>query len=161
MKNYFYTTVLALALLTAYAVSQTSSPQSNPAQSGTDKSVPQSVQAAARVDDQTLQSKIHDQLATNPSLVGITVAVRNGVATLAGKVASKQDRKDAINIAAAVPGVKSVKDKLSVETSSNTVSGAGSSTTTSPDNTPHSPDDKSNPKQSPSNQTPPDQSTPK
>jgi len=124
MKNYFYTTVLALALITAYAVSQTGSSASgsNPspgAQNGTDKSAPQSDQAAP-VDDQTLQSKISGQLATNPAFVNVTVAVKNGAATLEGKVTSKQDRKDAIKIAASVPGVKVVKDKLSVEPSGKT-----------------------------------------
>ena len=128
MKNYFYTTVLALALLTAYAVSQTGSyPSSNNpspgAQNGTDKSAPQSDQAAP-VDDQTLQSKISGQLATNPAFVNVTVAVKNGAATLEGKVTSKQDRKDAIKIAASVPGVKVVKDKLSVEPSAKTGDGA-------------------------------------
>src|SRR5229473_89244 len=128
MKNYFYTTVLALALLTAYAVSQTGSyPSSNNpspgAQNGTDKSAPQSDQAAP-VDDQALQSKISGQLATNPAFVNVTVAVKNGAATLEGKVTSKQDRKDAIKIAASVPGVKVVKDKLSVEPSAKTGDGA-------------------------------------
>jgi len=128
MKNYFYTTVLALALLTAYAVSQTGSYPSNNnpspgSQNGTDKSAPQSDQAAP-VDDQTLQSKISGQLATNPAFVNVTVAVKNGAATLEGKVTSKQDRKDAIKIAASVPGVKVVKDKLSVEPSAKTGDGA-------------------------------------
>lgn len=122
MTKYFYTTVLALALITAYAVSQTgsypsSSPQSNPPQNGssaTDKSVPQSDQP---VDDQALQSKVHDQLGSNPAFSNVNATVKDGVATLEGKVASKQDRIEAKKTVQSVPGVKSVKDKLMVEAS--------------------------------------------
>src|SRR5579859_7533683 len=161
MKNYFYTTVLALALLTAYAVSQTgsypsssspskqpqggaatmppdasqsTSPSSNNPSSGTqkgtaDQAVPQSDQTAP-ADDQTLTTKIQQQLATNPALSNVNVTVNNGVATLEGKVSSKQDRKEAKKLADAVPGVKSVKDKLTVEASS-------TSTTNPPSPNPH------------------------
>jgi osmotically-inducible protein OsmY len=145
MNRYFYTSVLALALVTAYAVSQTGSypsssqpsnqPQSgqtntpdasqstspstnNPSakdQSKTGQSMPQSDQTMATVDDQTLHTKVHEQLSTNPALSNVNVTVNNGVVTLDGSVATKQDRKEAKKIAESVPGVKKVKDKLKVE----------------------------------------------
>jgi osmotically-inducible protein OsmY len=152
MNRYFYTSVLALALVTAYAVSQTGNPSSsqpsnqpqsqtstpdasqstspssnNPSskdQSSTGQSMPQSDQTTGAVDDQTLHTKIHEQLSTNPALSNVNVTVNNGVVTLDGSVASKQDKKDAEKIAQSVPGVKKVKDKLKV--------GAASSSSTAP-----------------------------
>lgn len=159
MNRYFYTSVLALALVTAYAVSQTGSyPSSNPpsshpqsgttmpdasqstspssnnpsskGQSNTDLSLPQSDQTkTATVDDQTLHTKVHEQLSTNPALSNVNVTVNDGVVTLEGSVATKLDRKEAKKIAESVPGVKKVKDKLKVETSSAT---AGSTSGTMP-----------------------------
>jgi len=130
MRNYFYSTVFALALITAYAVSQTGSyPSSNQPSnqtgsttsapnasqsSGQSQPMPQSDKAASPVDDQTLQSKVKDELATNPALSGVNVTANNGVITLEGSVASKEDRQQAKKMAQSVPGVKSVKDKLSV-----------------------------------------------
>jgi osmotically-inducible protein OsmY len=76
--------------------------------------MPQSDKAASPVDDQTLQSKVKDQLAANPALSGVNVTANNGVITLEGTVASKEDRQQAKKMAQSVPGVKSVKDKLSV-----------------------------------------------
>ncbi len=166
MKNYFYTTVLALALITAYAVSQTGSypssnspskqpqggaatvppdasqstspssnnPSSDSQKSTTGQSMPQSDQTAT-VDDQTLTTKIQQQLATNPALSNVNVTVNNGVATLEGKVSSKQDRKEAKKLANAVPGVKSVKDKLTVEASSTSTTNPPSPQASTPPNT--------------------------
>ncbi|HZR30056.1 MAG TPA: BON domain-containing protein [Terriglobales bacterium] len=164
MKNYFYTTVLALALITAYAVSQTgsypssnspsnqpqggattkspdasqsTSPSSNSPSSDTQKgtadqsSMPQSDRSTAAVDDQTLTTKIQQQLTTNPALSNVNVTVNNGVATLEGKVSSKQDRKQAKQIVESVPGVKKVKDKLTVESSTSSSSSSATSPSSS------------------------------
>jgi osmotically-inducible protein OsmY len=141
MNRYFYTSVLALALVTAYAVSQTGSnpsggqtsnqpqsstpdasqsttpPASNPSskgQSSTDQSMPQGDQTTGAVDDQALQTKVHEQLASNPALSNVNVTVNNGAVTLEGSVATKDDRKEAEKAAMSVPGVKKVKDKLKV-----------------------------------------------
>lgn len=139
MRNYFYSTVLALALVTAYAVSQTGSyPPSNQPQSGT-TSPPDASQSTSPssnqngqsqtmpqadktppVDDQTLQSKVRDQLASNPSFSGINVTANKGVVTLEGTVASKEDRQQAKKMAQSVAGVKNVKDKLTVASSTTT-----------------------------------------
>jgi osmotically-inducible protein OsmY len=66
------------------------------------------------VDDQTLHSQIHEQLATNPDLQGVQVEVNNGVATLSGSVPNKEDKKQAAKLVKSVAGVKKVKDNLSI-----------------------------------------------
>lgn len=143
MRNYFYSTVFALALITAYAVSQTgsyppSNQPSNQPQSGT-TSPPDASQSTSPssnqngqsqtmpqadktppVDDQTLQSQVRDQLASNPAFSGINVTANKGVVTLEGTVASKEDRQQAKKMAQSVAGVKSVKDKLTVASSTTT-----------------------------------------
>jgi osmotically-inducible protein OsmY len=82
--------------------------------------MPQSDQTTGAVDDQALHTKVHEQLATNPALSNVNVTVNNGVVTLEGSVATKDDRKEAEKAAMAVPGVKKVKDKLKVGAPSGT-----------------------------------------
>lgn len=79
----------------------------------------------ANVDDESLHRQVHEQLASNPDLQNVQVRVKNGVVTLDGTVPKKEDRKEAKKLAKSVPGVKGVKEHLTVSASA----GAAPSTT--------------------------------
>lgn len=89
-----------------------------------------------QVDDQTLQRQIHEQLATNPDLQGVQVSVDQGKVNLTGTVPSKKAKNDAKKLAKAVPGVKKIKEDLTVASTgqagsaANVGSATGSSGTT-------------------------------
>jgi len=72
------------------------------------------------VDDQTLQRQIHEQFATNPDLQSVQVSVDKGDVSLTGSVPSKSAKKDAKKMAKAVPGVKKVKEDLTVAANAGT-----------------------------------------
>ena len=78
-----------------------------------------STTSASGNDDQLTQ-QIKDQLASNPDFSNVSVTVVSGRATLSGSVPNKDDRNKARDMAKSVPGVKSVREHL-------TVSGAGGS----------------------------------
>ena len=91
----------------------------------------------ANVDDESLHRQVHEQLASNPDLQNVQITVKNGKVTLEGTVPKKEDKKEAERLAKAVPGVKGIKDKLSVNASagssgsaSNTGGVSGAATTT-------------------------------
>ncbi|HZQ53849.1 MAG TPA: BON domain-containing protein [Bryobacteraceae bacterium] len=69
--------------------------------------------------DQTLtneiQSKLYSDATTKPA--NVTVAVKDGVVTLGGSVASPDVELQAMKIANATPGVKSVTDQIKVDPS--------------------------------------------
>jgi osmotically-inducible protein OsmY len=126
----------------------------NSSQMGSQTSTGSTASTQPVADDQTLHREVHEQLASNPNLQNVQVAVENGNVTLTGAVNSKDDKKEAKRIAKAVPGVKKVKDSELVVSSANasntgsasssqnpagSISGnAGASTTTSP-NAPSTP----------------------
>ena len=89
----------------------------NPAQPGAQGTA--STTSASGNDDQLTQ-QIKDQLASNPDFSNVSVTVSSGRATLSGSVPNKADRTKASDMAKSVPGVKSVREHL-------TVSGAGGS----------------------------------
>ncbi len=66
------------------------------------------------VDDDTLMRQVHEQLATNNDFNYVKISVKNGIVTLEGVVPRKEDRKQAKQLAQSVPGVRSVKEKLSI-----------------------------------------------
>jgi osmotically-inducible protein OsmY len=78
----------------------------------------------AKVDDDTLMRQVHEQLATKNELNDVKIGVKDGVVTLEGSVPQKQDRKEAKQLAESVPGVRKVKEKLSVR-SEGSSAGAG------------------------------------
>ena len=94
----------------------------NPATQGTAQPNAQGTASttSANGNDDQLTQQIKDQLASNPDLSNVSVTVVSGRATLSGSVPNKDDRNKARDMAKSVPGVKSVREHL-------TVSGAGGS----------------------------------
>lgn len=88
-------------------------------------------QQTANVDDATLERQVHEQLATRGEFANVQVSVKNGVVRLDGSVPRKEDRREARHIAESVPGVRGVREKLSISPSS----GAAASSTTGAENT--------------------------
>lgn len=78
--------------------------------------VPESKQDAVAAKDSDIQSRVKDQLARADQLkdASISVEVQNGVARLTGTVPSHEDRLLAAVTAHKAPGVKAVKDDLTV-----------------------------------------------
>jgi osmotically-inducible protein OsmY len=83
-------------------------------------------QPQAMVDDGTLQREVHEQLATRGELANVHTTVKNGVVHLEGSVPRKENRKEARKLAESVPGVRGVKEKLTVSPNAGT---AATSTT--------------------------------
>ncbi|MGZ4821815.1 MAG: BON domain-containing protein, partial [Terriglobales bacterium] len=106
------------------AADQTSA--SSQASTTTDQSKNSSM---ANVDDESLHRQVHEQLASNPELQNVQITVKNGVVSLDGSVPNKDDKKEAKKLAKAVPGVKGVKEHLSIASSASSAS-VGSSATT-------------------------------
>ncbi|HEX8459001.1 MAG TPA: BON domain-containing protein [Pyrinomonadaceae bacterium] len=67
-------------------------------------------------DDATLESRINKSYTDDPDLVGITVTVVGGKATLIGSVKSQALKDRAERLASAIRGVRGVDNKLMVET---------------------------------------------
>jgi hyperosmotically inducible protein len=78
--------------------------------------VPESKQDAVAAKDSDIQSRVKDQIARADQLkdASISVEVQNGVARLTGTVPSHEDRLIAAVTAHNAPGVKAVKDDLTV-----------------------------------------------
>ncbi len=81
--------------------------QQNTTQTGDKHSV-------AKVDDDTLLRQVHEQLARRNEFNDVRPSVKDGVVTLEGSVPQKTDRKRAKQEAESVPGVRKVKEKLSI-----------------------------------------------
>ena len=129
MKKYPLGLAIVLALGT-YAFSQYQAPAPAPSASSTSASQSASPdKSATQVDDQTLNLKLHQQFDTNPALKNVEIKVFNGTVDLAGTVPSKDDRRRAKEMARAVPGVRSVREKISVAT------GSGGNSSKIPDHT--------------------------
>ncbi len=145
MKKTLHVLVIVLALATAVALAQTSyggrSPQTqNPtANPNPNPSIPTEGTATtpasqdtskkqdknkAMVDDATLNTQIKEQLAGDPAMKNVQVTVNNGVVNLEGAVASKADKKRAKQMAAAIPGVRKVHDKLTVNANATATPGS-------------------------------------
>ena len=145
MKKTLHLLVFVLALATAMALAQTSyggtSPQTqNPtANPNPNPSVPTDQgtatspasqdthkhdQSKASVDDSTLNTQIKEQLSGDPAMKNVQATVSNGVVNLDGTVANKADKKRAKQMVAAIPGVRKVHDRLTVN--ANATAGPGS-----------------------------------
>lgn len=79
---------------------------------------------SAKVDDQTLERQVHEQLSSNPAFRNIQVSVNKGVVDLEGSVPNKDDKKEVIELARAVQGVRKVKEHLNIS-ASGAMAGAG------------------------------------
>ncbi len=66
--------------------------------------------------DSDVQAKILQKFAATPELVGASAIVTDGVATLSGEVKSQEAKEQGETIAKEISGVKSVINKLTVET---------------------------------------------
>lgn len=67
-----------------------------------------------KVDDATLERMVHEQLARKPELIDVKASVQDGVVQLEGSVPSKQDRKEAKKLVQDIPGVRKVKENLTI-----------------------------------------------
>lgn len=70
---------------------------------------------APKVDDDTLMRQVHEQLAHSNAFTDVRPSVNNGVVTLEGSVPQKSDRKQAKQTVESIPGVRKVRDKLTVK----------------------------------------------
>jgi osmotically-inducible protein OsmY len=146
--RHFYTAVVVLALA-AFAAAQAPAPapqepttqppsETTPQQPQTPPStIPDTQQdPAARpqsdtevmVDDQTLQSQVHQQLSSDPAFRNVQVTVEEGKVRLEGTVASKEDKKRAKEMAKSMTGVKKVSNKLKVDEQMSMSGEAGAAT---------------------------------
>lgn len=87
-------------------------------------------QPQAKVDDGTLQREVHEQLATRGELANVHTTVKDGVVHLEGSVPRKENRKEARKLAESVPGVRGVKEKLTISSKA----GAAATSTTGAEN---------------------------
>ncbi|MFB3917996.1 MAG: BON domain-containing protein [Terriglobales bacterium] len=151
-KHYLYTSLLALLLAAAFAGAQMRPrgmpgmgqqypgyPGHYPGQQGPlgtdERTTSDEMRKQVKVDDQTLERQIQEQLATRPEMTRVKVHVKDGVAQLTGVVARKEDRKEARRLAESVPGVRDVKTKLSVNATAANMGSTlppGASSNTSP-----------------------------
>ena len=137
MKQLLRISVLTLAVSTSgFLLAQgTANPGASPDSSGTggsDQSMAGAGQTSASkgastADDQTLHRQVHDQLSTNPDLQNVQIAVENGKVVLTGTVPNKNDKKEAKRIASSVPGVKKVKENITVSNPGGTSSASATS----------------------------------
>jgi hypothetical protein len=68
------------------------------------------------VKDADLETSVENSIKNNPDLTGITVDVKDGVATLNGRVTSESAKSAAATAASGIKGVKSVNNNIIVET---------------------------------------------
>lgn len=68
------------------------------------------------VSDDMIKSQINKSIQANPrlSIGNVVVDSKDGNVTLSGKVASRMDEKQIVDIAKSTPGVKNVKSNLEV-----------------------------------------------
>jgi osmotically-inducible protein OsmY len=85
--------------------------------------------SAAQRRDQNLRREIQQQFATDAAFQSIEVSVSNGVIVLEGPVASKRDKRRAVNSVKILPRVTRIDDRLTI--SARAVEGATASTYTS------------------------------
>jgi osmotically-inducible protein OsmY len=71
--------------------------------------------AACGPNDEKISAAVTEALKTNPALSIINSSVKNGVVTLSGEVDSEELKASAQSTIAAVPGVKSVTNDLTVK----------------------------------------------
>jgi osmotically-inducible protein OsmY len=76
---------------------------------------PDAAQKDAAQIDQALQHDVQQQLATSTSFQNVDVHVDNGVVRLQGPVPSQRDKKRAVDLIKAVPGVTGVNENLTVD----------------------------------------------
>ena len=77
---------------------------------------PEAFGAAGRIDDDAVRRSVDSALRTDPRLVGIKVSsVENGVVILEGALASLEEKRRAIELVWAVPGVSRVSSRIEVE----------------------------------------------
>ncbi len=85
-------------------------------QTGSPKSSSRSAKAEAATDDATILATLKAKFANAPSMkdAPVDITVKDGVVTLTGKVTNGRQKGTATRMSKAVPGVKSVENKLEV-----------------------------------------------
>jgi len=68
----------------------------------------------SKVKDEDLQTSVQAALRANPETAGLMADVKNGVATVSGEVKDASVKTTATELAAAVKGVKSVENNVTV-----------------------------------------------
>ena len=134
MKRTLFTLALVIAFTAAYGAAQTagsrnSSPsadqstpaatQAAPSSMPSSQSTTSSTAAPANTDNQQVLAQVQQLLSDDPTLKAVRASIDSkNVVVLEGNVSSKADRQHAKDVAAAVPGVKKVKDHLSINSAS-------------------------------------------
>ena len=113
------------ALLFAQQSAQSAAGESNISTSPNQLQAP----GAEQDRDQDLRRAIQQQFATDTAFQSIEVNVRNGVVVLEGPVASKRDKRRAVNSVKILPHVIRIDDRMTI--SARAVAGATASTYTS------------------------------
>ncbi len=80
--------------------------------------------AASTVDDNTLRQQVQQQLNSDPNMKGVQASVQDGEVDLTGTVPSKDDKKKAKKLVGAIPGVRKVKEHLTVGASAGSSGGS-------------------------------------
>lgn len=72
------------------------------------------ISCKSKVKDEDIQANIQQALRADPETAGVTVEVKNGVATLAGEAKDETTRAKATETAKRIGGVKSVENNVTV-----------------------------------------------
>jgi osmotically-inducible protein OsmY len=128
MKQSFRAVILLMALTGVYVLAQaTSNGSSTSDQNSQSATGAQSNAQAPTQGDQQLLSQIQQQLSSDPAFKNVQASMTSkDVVILTGTVANKTDRKRAKDTVASIPGVKKVRDRISINPS------AGSSASNAP-----------------------------
>ena len=132
MKKHTMILVLGLAMIFAYASAraqqatsgssgadgqsgmQSANSQSTPMNRSDASTSPQPSANTAKVSDSDLQNAVKSKLASDPAFADVQAAVDKGTVTLDGTVNAKADRKKARDEVKSIPGVRKVKEHLTV-----------------------------------------------
>ena len=114
------TTKTISTLVTAAFLTAVAAPVVYAADTSTDSSAPSSTQkAGAYVDDSVITAKVKAAFVEDSqvSALKIKVTTKKGIVTLAGAVPNAEAGQHALQVAAAIDGVKDVKSALTVKAS--------------------------------------------
>ncbi len=118
MKPTIYAVAMLLALTGVYVVAQATSTTGNTDQNAPSTMGAQNTAPAHTQGDQQLLSQIQQQLSSDPAFQDVQASMNSkDVVVLKGTVANKADRKRAKDTVASIPGVRKVRDRISINPS--------------------------------------------
>ena len=111
-----------LVLGAALCPAQSQNPGATMPQSSTPDTPAASQTGDAGSSDQALDTRLHQQFDSIAAFKNVQIAVSNGKVELSGTVPSNEDKKRAKEMAGSVPGVRGVRERLTVATDTATPS---------------------------------------